>query len=111
MVSVSVVEPPDAILATPKVLLMLGGCTAAATVNGALPVLPVPPLVEVTLPVTLVMAPAVVLVTSTVMAQLPLAGMLAPLRVTAVSPAVWPGLTGPPPQVLLKFGVAATLRV
>src|SRR5260221_60602 len=88
MVSVSVVEPPDAILAAPKVLLMLGGCTADCTVNGALPVLPVPPLVEVTLPVTLVMAPAVVLVTSTVMAQLPLAGMLAPLRVTAVSPAV-----------------------
>src|SRR5258708_7174364 len=88
MVSLSVVEPPDAILATSKVLLMLGGCTAAATVNGALPVLLVPPLVEVTLPVTFFFndTAATEIYTLSLHDALPI--LLAPLRVTAVSPAV-----------------------
>src|SRR5258707_94101 len=111
MVSVSVVEPPDAILATPKVLLMLGGCTAAAAVNGLVPVLPAPPLVEVTLPVTLGMAPAVVLVTSTVMAQLPLAGMLLFLMIRRPPRSALLAYTTLFRSVLLKFGVAATLRL
>src|SRR5258708_2592297 len=90
---------------------MLGGLGGGVTVNGALPVLPVPPLVEVTLPVTLVMAPAVVLGPSTGMAQLPLAGMLAPLRGAAGSPAVCPGLSGPPRPDPPVFGGASTTTV
>src|SRR5260221_100216 len=111
MVSVSVVEPPDAILAAPKVLLMLGGCTAGCTLVGALPVLPFRPWGDVNLPVTLLMAPAVVLVTSTAMAFFFNAAMPAQLWALALPPALPIELTVPPLQVLLKLGLAATLRL
>src|SRR5205823_5186416 len=62
MVNVSEVVPFSGICAAPNSLVMVGGL---ATVRLALAVLPVPPLVEVTLPVVLVYCPEAAPVTVT----------------------------------------------
>jgi hypothetical protein len=77
----------------------------ARTVSVSLAVLPVPPLVDETLPDVLLLVPLVVAVTSTVTVHEPLAAMEPPLREIEVSPAT--GLKVPP-QEFVAFGVAAT---
>src|SRR5436309_9108023 len=62
MVKVSEVVPFSGMLAAPKALVMVGG---VATVRFAEAVLPVPPLVELTLPVVLVYCPEAAPVTVT----------------------------------------------
>jgi hypothetical protein len=81
---VSVLTPPTAIGFGENAFAMLGGET---TVNVSVPVLPVPPLVEVTLPVVLALSPAVVAVTLTVTVQVPLAATVPPEKLTDVLPA------------------------
>src|SRR5229473_892053 len=71
-------------------------------------VLPVPPLVELTLPVMLSLEPEVVGVTFTLTAHELLSAILPPLKLMVVSPAA--GVNVPPLHVLLAFGVAATCR-
>src|SRR5437667_12053474 len=68
--------------------------------------LPVPPLVELTLPVVLSFEPEVVGVTFTLTAHELLAAIPPPLRLIEVLPAVAPVTV--PPQVLLTLGVGAT---
>src|SRR5262249_15910702 len=70
----------------PNVLVMLGGL---ATVRFELAVLPVPPLVELTLPVVLVYWPEAAPVTVTENWHWPLVAMPAPLRSMPVGPAVF----------------------
>jgi hypothetical protein len=89
-----------------KALAMLGG---ASTVNVSLPVFPVPPLVEVTLPVVLTLAPAVVAVTAREAVQVPLAAMVPPEKLNEVLPAAG-AKVGEPQPLVLAFGVAATCR-
>ena len=98
-VKVSDVVPFSGMLVAPNASLMIGG---DATVRLALAVFPVPPFVDVTLPVVLFWTPAVVPVTLTDNVQLLLAGTVPPARLTEPATAV-----GVPPQVLVKFGVAA----
>jgi len=70
------------------------------------PVLPVPPLVEVTAPVVLTLFPEVVVVTFKLTAQEPLAAILPPVRLTLPVPAV---AVAVPPKVLVRpDGVATT---
>ena len=69
--------------------------------------LPVPPLVELTLPVVLSLDPEVMGVTFTLTAHEPLAATVPPLRLIEVLPAV---AVNVPPHVLLALGVAATCR-
>src|SRR5262249_8410842 len=102
MVNVSVVVPLRAMLDEPNPLLIEGGAT---TVMLADAVLPLPPLVEVTLPVVLFFIPAVVPVTSTITVQVPLAEMVPPLNESEVSPAAGVKV---PPQEVLELGVLAT---
>jgi len=73
----------------------------------SVPVLPVPPLVEVTLPVVFTLAPAVVAVTLTVTVQVPLAAIVPPEKLTEVFPAAGANV-GEPQPVVVAFGVAAT---
>src|SRR5262249_34239035 len=102
MVNVSVVVPLSAMFDEPNPLLIDGGPT---TVMLADAVLPVPPLVDVTLPLVLFFWPAVAPVTSTITVQVPLAEIVPPLNESEVSPAA--GLKAPP-QEALALGVAAT---
>jgi hypothetical protein len=82
---------------------MDGGPTTARLAE-AVP--PVPPSVEVTVPVTLVIAPAAVPFTLTLRVHDPLAGNVPPERLTDVEPAV---AVAVPPQVFVNpFGVATT---
>jgi hypothetical protein len=64
---------------------MLGG---ERTFSVSLPVLPVPPLVDVTLPVVFAFAPLVVAVIDTLTVQVPLAAIVPPEKVRDVFPAV-----------------------
>src|SRR5262244_2649161 len=84
MVNVSVVVPLRAMLDEPNPLLIEGGAT---TVMLADALLPVPPFVEVTLPDVLFFTPAVVPVMLTATVQVPLAGMVPPLKLSVVAPA------------------------
>src|SRR6266852_9817698 len=70
-------------------------------------VLPVPPLVELTLPVVLSLEPEVVGVTFTLTAHELLAAIVPPLKLMVVSPAAGANV---PPHVLLEPGTAATCR-
>jgi hypothetical protein len=63
----------------------------------AVPVLPVPPLVEVTLPVTLVFGPEVLPVTVTLKVHIPLDAIVAPVRVIVLGLVV----VSKPPQVIV----------
>ncbi len=75
-VKVSEVFAFKRMLAAPKAFVMVGG---VATVKLAVAVLPVPPLVEVTLPVVLVNCPAAAPVTVTENWQVPPAAIVAPV--------------------------------
>ena len=76
----------------------------ALTITLATSVLPVPPLVEPTV-TELTLSPAVAPVTLTVNVHVEPAVRLAPLKLTVEEPAVAEAV---PPQVLVRFGVAAT---
>jgi len=103
MLNVKLVEPFSGIVAAPKALLMVGG---VATVRVAvLLVPPVPPLVELTLPVVLGLEPEVVAVTFTLTAHDELAETVPPVRLMLVLPAAG---TNVPPHVLLGPGTLAT---
>jgi len=84
-------------------------CGEPLTVNVSFAVLPVPPFVEVTLPLVLFFTPAVVAVTSTVTVQEPLAAIVPALKVNVVLPAAG-AKVGAPQLVVVAFGVAATSK-
>ncbi len=103
MLNVKLVEPFSGIVAAPKALLMVGG---VATVRVAvLLVPPVPPLVELTLPVVLGLEPEVVAVTFTLTAHDELAETVPPVRLMLKLPAAGANV---PPHVLVAPGVPAT---
>jgi hypothetical protein len=106
IVKVKVLTPPTAIGLGENALAMLG---AASTVKVSVPVLPVPPLVEVTLPVVLSLAPLVVAVTLTLTVHVPLAAIVPPEKLNDVLPAAGANV-GEPQPVVVAFGVAATWR-
>jgi hypothetical protein len=104
MVNVSEVVPFRGIAAAPKALAIEGGAT---TLSEAEAVPPVPPSVEVTLPVVLLCAPAVVPVTLIVKVHEVPAARVAPDRLTTFEPAV--AVIVPPPQEPVNpFGVETT---
>jgi hypothetical protein len=88
-------------LTIPEILLL-----ASVTVKVAEAVPPLPPFVEVTLPVVLTLAPVVVALTLTVKVQAVLTGMVAPLMETLVAPAT--GAKVPVEQLFVAAGVAST---
>src|SRR5258708_4449753 len=109
MVNVTVVVPFSAMFAAPNALLIVGGATTVKT--AVLLVVPVPPSVEVTAPVVLLLLPALVPVTFTEKLQVdPAAGDAVNdplLRVMVPLPAV--AVTVPLPQAPVSpFGVATT---
>src|SRR5713101_753853 len=101
MVKVRVEVPPTEVLVGEKALLMLGGAT---TVTLAIAVLPVPPLVEVTLPLVLVYCPAVIPVRVTLNWHWLLVLLPAPDNVVPVGEVV---VSVPPQGVAVPF---ATVR-
>ena len=102
--NVSEVVPPSGMLDVPNDLLIVGG---PATTNWATAALPVPPLVDVTLLVTLGRLPACVAVTLTVTVQVLPRATVPPVKLAFPDPAVAVTL---PPQVLIKpFGVDTTI--
>src|SRR6266567_1017391 len=104
MVKLKLVEPFNETVAKPNDFVMVGGL---ATVTLADAVLPVPPLVEVTVPVVLFFTPEVVPVTFTVNVQLLLTAIVPPVSETLPEPAT---AVAAPPQVLVNpFGVATTM--
>ena len=78
-------------------LAIVGGNSTASVADA---VEPVPPFVELTAPVVLAFAPEVVLVTLTVMVQLLLVLMVAPLRLIVFEPTVFPARV-PPEHVVV----------
>src|SRR6266849_1444009 len=84
MVKLKLVEPFSGIVTAPNALTIVGG---VATARFAVAVLPVPPLVELTLPVVLTKLPEAVPVTFTVTVQLLLAAMVPPVSETLPEPA------------------------
>src|SRR4029079_2580254 len=102
IVKVSVLTPPTGIEFGENALAIAG---AESAVNVSVPVLPVPPLVEVTLPVVFTLAPAVVAVTSTVTVHVPLAATVPPEKLTDVFLATGANV-GEPQPVAVAFGVA-----
>jgi len=103
-VKVRVVLPPLAIVVAPKALVNVG---AVYTFKVSLAVLPVPPFVELTLPLVLTFAPALVAVTSTSTVQVPLAAIVPPLKLKLVSSADGDQV-GEPQSVAEASGVPAT---
>jgi hypothetical protein len=104
MVKVSEVVAFRAIVEGLKALAIDGGAT---TLTLAVAVPPVPPSVEVTLPVVLVCKPAEMPVTLTENVQLALAAIVPPLRLIVFVPAV--AVIVPAPQVPVRpFGVETT---
>jgi hypothetical protein len=93
MVKVRLVDPFSEIDAAPKALVIVGG---VATVRFALAVLPVPPLLEVTLPVVFVNWPEAAPVTVTLNWHWLLTAMVAPDRAIPVGAVV---VTVPPQTV------------
>jgi hypothetical protein len=107
MVNVNEVVPFSAIPVAPKALAIDGGATTLILAE-AVP--PVPPCVEVTLPVVLFLVPAVVPVTLTEKVHELLAAIVAPERLMVPDPAV--AVIVPPPQVPVRpFGVETTRPV
>lgn len=103
MVKVKEVVPPIGIAEAPKPLLIVGG---AATLRVAvLLARPVPPLVELTLPVVFGNTPAVAAVTFTLSVQLPAAATVPPVKEMLPEPAA---AVGVPAHVFVIFGVEAT---
>src|SRR6478609_8179946 len=104
IVKVSEVVALSAMLLGLKTLAIDGG---ASTLTLAVAVPPVPPSVEVTLPVVLVCNPAAMPVTFTENVQLLFAAMVPPLRLMTFVPCV--AVIVPPPQVPVRpFGVEIT---
>jgi hypothetical protein len=104
IVNVNEVVAFRAMLVGLKTLAIEGGAT---TLMLAEAVPPVPPSVEVTLPVVLFLVPAVVPVTFTLNVQELLAAIVPPERLIVPVPAV--AVTVPAPQVPVRpFGVATT---
>lgn len=104
MVKVSAVVPFNGIVVGLKALAIDGGAT---TLMLAEAVPPVPPSVEVTLPVVLFCSPAAMPVTFTENVQEPLAAIVPPLRLITFVPAV--AVIVPPPQVPVRpLGVEIT---
>ena len=95
-VKLRLVVPPIGILAAPNNLLMVGAL-GELTITLAEAVPPVPPSVELTVPVVLFLVPAVVPVTFTEKVQEPLAANVPPARLTEPDAAV--AVMVPPPQV------------
>jgi len=79
---------------------------ALNTVSVADEVLPLPPLVDVTVPVVLAYDPAVAATTATVMVQLPFAAIVPPLRLILPPPAA--AVSVPPQVFVVARGVALT---
>ncbi len=104
MVKLSVVLLPTTMLAAPNALAIEGGATTGRLAD-AVP--PVPPSVDVTLPVVLFFVPPLVPVTFTLKVQDVLAARLAPDKLMLPDPAV--AVIVPPPQLPAKpFGVDTT---
>src|SRR5258708_724252 len=104
MVNVSEVEPFSGIPAAPNALAIAG---AATTLRLADAVLPVPPSVEVTLPVVLFLVPPVVPVTFTLKVQEVLCASVAPVRLMTFVACV--AVMVPPPQLPVRpLGVETT---
>jgi hypothetical protein len=104
MLKVNVVVPFRETLAAPNAFVIAG---ALATVRFAEAVLPVPPLVALTLPVVFVNWPDAVAVTFTVIVQVLLEAAVPPVNETLPDPAV---AVAVPPQVLVNpLGVATTI--
>jgi hypothetical protein len=101
MVKVSDVVPFSGMVAAPNALAIDGGVT---TVKLAEAVLPVPPLVEVTLPVVLVYCPEAAPVTVTLNWHWPFTAMVAPVKAIPVGAVV---VSVPPQTVEVPF---ATVR-
>ncbi len=101
MVKVSEVVPFSGMLAAPNALVIDGG---VATVKFAVAVLPVPPLVEVTLPVVLVYCPEAAPVTVTLNWHWLFTAMVAPVSAMPVGAVV----VSVPPQTVAE--ALATVR-
>jgi len=104
MSKVREVDPFSGILAAPNALVIVGG---VATARFAVAVLPVPPFVEVTLPVVFVKFPDAVPVTLTWTAQLLPVAMVPPVRVMLPEPAT--AVAVPPHVLVVPLGVATTI--
>jgi hypothetical protein len=101
---VSEVVPLTGIVATPNALVIAG---ALATVKLAVAVFPVPPFVELTLPVVLVNWPEAVPVTFTTSVHVVLTAIVEPVRETIPEPAT---AVAVPPQLFVNpLGVATTI--
>src|SRR6185312_3012579 len=103
MVKLNELEPFKGMLAAPKALVMVGGPT---TLTLAFEVLPVPPLVELTVTL-LFLTPPVVPCTFTETVQVAPGAKVAPERLTADEPAA---AVAVPPHVLFRFGGVATTK-
>src|SRR5258708_29325777 len=104
MVKVSVVVPFSGRLAAPNALAIAGGATTAIEAQA---VSPVPPSVDVTLPVVLFCAPAAMPVTFTANVHDVLAAKLAPVRLITLVACV--AVIVPPPQLPVRpLGVETT---
>jgi len=103
IVNVRDVDPFRGMLDAPKALTIVGG---VATVRFAVAVLPVPPFVEVTVPVVFTKLPDAVPVTFTVNVQVEFTAIVPPVNDALPDPAT---AVPVPPQVLVRpFGVATT---
>jgi hypothetical protein len=98
---VSEVEAFSRMLAAPKAFVIVGG---VATVKLAVAVLPVPPLVELTLPVVLVYCPAAAPVTVTLNWHWPFAAIVAPVSAMPVGAVV---VSVPPQTVEVAFATVS----
>jgi hypothetical protein len=107
IVKLSAVDAPRAIVDAPNAFVMAGGL---ATIRFADAVLPVPPLVELTVPVIFVYCPRAVAVTFTMTVQDVLGGVIfPPARLMPVDPAN--AATEPLQVFAIPFGVATTSPV
>jgi hypothetical protein len=96
-------EPAEPKVKVALLALVINGAWSTVRVSEA--VVPVPPLVALTVPVVLLLMPLLVAVTFTETAQLLLTGIDPPLRLIVVAAA---GAVNVPPQVLVAPGVLAT---
>src|ERR1041385_5774541 len=101
MLKVSEVEAFSRMLAAPKAFVIVGG---VATVKLAVAVLPVPPLVELTLPVVLVYCPEAAPVTVTLNWHWPFAAIVAPVKAIPVGAVV---VSVPPQTVDVAFATVS----
>jgi len=104
MVSVRVEVPPTAMLVGANAFVIVGGDTAVKVAEA---VRPVPPLVELTVPVVLARLPPAVAVTLTEAVQVPLAAMVPLLKFMVVAPAEGENVGETQPLVVAP-GVEAT---